>query len=172
MARVLWSDRSLHKKIVPCAYPYLIIGLQGLESRTGPQRAGPMGGACRVGHWESGNTPGYVRAQRGRARRALFSRVEIRFNMAIFDTFWYLQQLLSFICSLELKSSKILLSAPFVILKSIGGNTLCVDSACLCIRDNFGGLHFDQSNLQIRKKITKATVGHDLRFCCHHCNVL
>ena len=36
-----------------------------------------MGGASRVGHWESGNTPGYVRAQRGRARSALFSRVTV-----------------------------------------------------------------------------------------------
>ena len=37
-----------------------------------------MGGASRVGHWESGNTPGYVRAQRGRARSELFSRVYLK----------------------------------------------------------------------------------------------
>ena len=53
----------------------VIIGSQGMGSRTGHLRAGPMGGVNRVGHWESGSTPGYVRAQRGRARSALFSRV-------------------------------------------------------------------------------------------------
>ena len=42
----------------------ILIGWEGRESRTGPQRAGPMGGVSRVGHWESGNTSAYVRAQR------------------------------------------------------------------------------------------------------------
>ena len=37
-----------------------------------------MGGSSRVGHWECGDTPGYVRAQRGRARSALFSRVSTK----------------------------------------------------------------------------------------------
>ena len=36
-----------------------------------------MGGVNRVGHQESGSISGYVRAQRGRARSALFSRVDI-----------------------------------------------------------------------------------------------
>ena len=37
-----------------------------------------MGGADRVGHQESGNTPAYVRAQRGRAQSALFRRVVLK----------------------------------------------------------------------------------------------
>ena len=41
-------------------------------------RAGLMGGADRVGHQESGNTPANVRAQRGRTRGALFCRVVIK----------------------------------------------------------------------------------------------
>ena len=39
----------------------------------GPLRAGPVGRVNRVGHKESGNTPGL--AIHGRARRALFYRV-------------------------------------------------------------------------------------------------
>ena len=41
------------------------MGAKRIKNR--PQRAGPMVGVSRVGHWESGNTPGYVRAQRERA---------------------------------------------------------------------------------------------------------
>ena len=39
------------------------MGAKRIKNR--PQRAGPMVGVSRVGHWESGNTPGYVRAERG-----------------------------------------------------------------------------------------------------------
>ena len=79
--------RYLHKEILLFSLgkrthipnPYLIIGLQGLESRTGPQRAGPMGGASWVGDWESGNTPGYVRAD-AREARFLVEYILILFN--------------------------------------------------------------------------------------------
>ena len=42
-----------------------------------------MGGVNRVGLKESGNTPGYVRAQSGRARSALFSRVPISYGLLL-----------------------------------------------------------------------------------------
>ena len=56
-----------------------IIGWEGLRSAGGFLRVGPRGGANWVGYQESGNTPGFVRAKRGRARSALFWRVLCNF---------------------------------------------------------------------------------------------
>ena len=61
--------------IITYIHRQLIIGSQGRGSRTGPLGSGLKVGVNRVGQQESGNTPGYVRAQRARARSALFSRV-------------------------------------------------------------------------------------------------
>ena len=55
-------------KYVSFLYPKLIIGSQVLGSPGGPSRSGPRVGADRVRCQESGNTVGFIRAQRGRAR--------------------------------------------------------------------------------------------------------
>ena len=50
---------------------YLIIDWEGRESRTGPLRAGLRVGTDGLGQYKTPGMPGFLRAQRGRARSAL-----------------------------------------------------------------------------------------------------
>ena len=43
----------------------------------GPLRSGPKGGTDGVGQYKTPGMPGFARAQRGRARSALFYRVRV-----------------------------------------------------------------------------------------------
>ena len=56
-------------------YPYLIIDWERLGSTGGPLRSGPRSGTGLWGQYKTPGMLGFIRAQRGRARSALFSRV-------------------------------------------------------------------------------------------------
>ena len=62
---------------VSVLYLYLIIDWEGRESRTGPLRAGLRVGTDGLGQYKTPGMPGFLRAQRGRARSALLWRVKI-----------------------------------------------------------------------------------------------
>ena len=59
-------------------YLYLIIDWEGRESRTGPLRAGLRVGTDGLGQYKTPGMPGFLRAQRGRARSALLWRVDFK----------------------------------------------------------------------------------------------
>ena len=56
-------------------HPYLIIGWELRVSRMGPLRSGPKGRTDGVGQYKTPGMRDSIRAQRGRARSALFHRV-------------------------------------------------------------------------------------------------
>ena len=49
----------------------------------GPLRSGPRGGTGPWGQYKTPDMGGSIRAQRGRARSALFSRVDLIFELRI-----------------------------------------------------------------------------------------
>ena len=67
---------NIHRSRVP-TNPYLIIGWEGWGSSQRPSRSGPRYGTDRVGQYKTHGIGDSIRAQRGRARSALFSRVGI-----------------------------------------------------------------------------------------------